>query len=276
MENKDFFLNFSRGLSNLSGNKKVPFRRWFGCLSEIRSDMTATATKATKLQIFDSLDIDVDQLHTVEQNPKKSNLMYMLYYMDKKRGLKDVFIKLIAELQTALCKTERTLIYCQTRKQCSLLFRMFEINLGKKMYNGAAIPPNRLVEMFHAGSPQSVKDHVISNMTATKSHLCVLIATTAFGMRVNCKEVRRVIHFGPSKKLEHYVQESGRAGSDGKSSTCTILYNGLLGAYCEKDMKNVDVKNCLGTLMTLMPHALKLSLHTIVVMYVQVLVTVTV
>ncbi|CAB4025121.1 Hypothetical predicted protein, partial [Paramuricea clavata] len=50
-------------------------------------------------------------------------------------------------------------------------------------------------------------------------------------------EVRRAIHFGPSKNLEQYVQESGRAGRDGKSSTCTILYNGLLAAYCEKDMK---------------------------------------
>ncbi len=165
------------------------------------------------------------------------NLMYILSYMDKQRSLKDVFIKLITELRTVLCKTERTLIYCQTRKQCSLLFRMFEINLGKNMYNGAALPPNRLVEMFHAGTPQSVKDHVIKNMTATESHLRVLIAIVAFGMGVNCKEVRRAIHFGPSKNLEQYVQESGRAGRDGKSSTCTILYNGLLAAYCEKDMK---------------------------------------
>ena len=230
----------------MSGNKNVPFRKWFGCLGEIRSlipkrnkliIVTATATKATKSQIFESLDIVVDQLYTVEQNPNRSNLMYMLSYMDKQMSLKDVFAKLIVELQTTSCKTERTLIYCQTRKQCSLLFRMFEMNLGKKMYKGPAIPLNRLVEMFHAGTPQSVKDHVIKNMTVTGSHLRVLIATVAFGMGVNCKEVRHVIHFGPSKNLEQYVQESGRAGRDGKVSTCTLLYNGLLATYCEKDMK---------------------------------------
>ncbi|XP_028402242.1 Werner syndrome ATP-dependent helicase homolog [Dendronephthya gigantea] len=232
------------GLS--AGNKKIPFRKWFGCLGELRAlvpkntklvIVTATATKATKAQILESLDINVDQLYTVEQNPNRMNLMYMLSYMDKESGLEDVFRKLITELQRLQCQTERTIIYCMTRKQCSVLFRMFEINLGANMYNGSCLPQNRLVEMFHAGTPQSVKDHVLANMTAIDSHLRVLIATIAFGMGVNCKEIRRVIHFGPSKNLEQYVQESGRAGRDGKSSTCTILYNGLLAAYCECDMK---------------------------------------
>ena len=74
-------------------------------------------------------------------------------------------------------------------------------------------------------------------MTIAGSHLQVLIATIAFGMGVNCKGVRRVIHFGPSKNIEQYVQESGRAGRDGEDSTCIILYNGLLSANCEKEMK---------------------------------------
>lgn len=243
LKNEKCYIYFTRGLS---GNKKVPFRKWFGCLGELRSlvpkntkhiIVTATATKATKAQILESLDINVDQLYSVEQNPNRMNLMYMLSYMDKETGLEDVFKKLITELQTIQSKAERTIIYCQTRKQCSVLFRMFEIHLGAKLYNGSCIPQNRLVEMFHAGTPQSVKDHVLSNMTISGSHLRILIATIAFGMGVNCKEVRRVVHFGPSKNLEQYVQESGRAGRDGKSSTCTILYNGLLAAYCDSDMK---------------------------------------
>lgn len=199
--------------------------------------VTATATRATKAQIMDSLDIKTSQLYTVEENPNRMNLMYILSYLDKGIGVENIFRKLIDEVQTLHCKTERTLIYCQTRKQCSLLFQMFEVYLGTNMYHGVNQPQNRLVEMFHAGSPQSVKDHVIKNMTTTGSHLRVLITTIAFGMGVNCKEVRRVIHFGPSKNIEQYVQESGRAGRDGDNSTCIILYNGLLATNCETEMK---------------------------------------
>ncbi|XP_028413102.1 uncharacterized protein LOC114535962 [Dendronephthya gigantea] len=70
--------------------------KWFGCLGELRAlvpkntklvIVTATATKATKAQILESLDINVDQLYTVEQNPNRMNLMYMLSYMDKESGL---------------------------------------------------------------------------------------------------------------------------------------------------------------------------------------------
>jgi superfamily II DNA/RNA helicase len=55
--------------------------------------------------------------------------------------------------------------------------------------------------MYHAGKPDQMKMHIL-----------VLISTIAFGMGIDCKSVRRVIHFGPSKNLESYVQESGRAG----------------------------------------------------------------
>ena len=78
-------------------------------------------------------------------------------------------------------------------------------------------PKFRLVETFHAGTPQSVKDHVLAEISKEDSCLRTFVIT-AFGMGVDCKTVRRVIHFGPSKTIEAYLQESGRSGRDNKNS----------------------------------------------------------
>lgn len=181
--------------------------------------------------------MSMEDVKMIEQSPDRPNLLYLVEYLDKSDGLEVQFGKLIKELKASGVKTPRTVIYCQTRKQCSILYRMFQVYLGGKFFHGAAIPQNRLVEMYHSGTPDTVKQHICKSMATTESHLRVLISTRAFGMGVNCKEVRRVIHFGPSKSIEMYVQECGRAGRNGLPSTCILLYNGLLSYLCDNDMK---------------------------------------
>ena len=68
---------------------------------------------------------------------------------------------LVIELKLkGICST-RTIIYCQTVKQCACLFCMFELELGTCMYDGETNPRNRLVDMLHFGSPESIKNHVL-------------------------------------------------------------------------------------------------------------------
>ena len=50
----------------------------------------------------------------------------------------------------------------------------------------------------------------------------MVIATVVFGMGVDCPRIRQVIHSGILEDEEMYVQESGRAGRDGKP-VCAIL-----------------------------------------------------
>eukprot|EP00794_Sanderia_malayensis_P001822 gene1822-2046_t len=62
-------------------------------------------------------------------------------------------------------------------------------------------------------------------------------------MGIDCKGVHRIIHFGPSKSIEAYLQECGRAGRDNETSSCYMLYNGFLASHCQTDMKQYISSN---------------------------------
>lgn len=67
----------------------------------------------------------------------------------------------------------------------------------------------------------------IANQEAfIKNEVQVIVATSAFGMGVDKKDVRLVVHYDISDSLENYIQEAGRAGrNDSIEAECYVLYN---------------------------------------------------
>lgn len=73
--------------------------------------------------------------------------------------------------------------------------------------------------MFTACTHPDVKDVILTQFRNEHSTLRVMIATIAFGMGLDCPNVRSILHWGSPPDIESYVQETGRAGRDGDSAT---------------------------------------------------------
>ncbi|CAC5403386.1 recQ [Mytilus coruscus] len=83
----------------------------------------------------------------------------------------------------------------------------------------------KCVAQFHSPCTSEMKSKVLSDMVSPGSDLKLLFATEAFSMGTDLPNVRRVIHAGVPKTLEIYIQEIGRGGRHGKSSTAILYYN---------------------------------------------------
>lgn len=104
-----------------------------------------------------------------------------------------------------------TIIYVsRTRKAYTLAERLKEDGFSAKPYHG---------KMDKQEKSENQNSFVNGDTQ-------IMVATSAFGMGVDKKDVGMVIHYEISDSLENYIQEAGRAGRDEKiTADCFVLFN---------------------------------------------------
>ena len=88
--------------------------------------------------------------------------------------------------------------------------------------------------MYTRCTDSSVKKKILEQFTSPSS-LHVVIATVAFGMGIDCQDIRQIIHWGVPEDSEMYIQESRRVGRDGRFSCALLLKNA-----CDLDKRFVS------------------------------------
>ena len=152
--------------------------------------------------------------------------------------------QVVEEIRHANINTPKTVIFCQSFTNCYQLYDKIRTKLKADFTYPSGYPDFhafRLVEMYHGGCMPYVREQILKTFTSITSHVRVVIATSSFGMGIDCPDIYKVIHWGTPEDIEQYVQETGRAGRDGKPSDA-ILYHKVqhsisdsMQSYCSNE-----------------------------------------
>jgi len=162
---------------------------------------TATATARVRRDIAAQL-----QLQSPVELVGSFDRPNLLYRVLPRAGLKK-------QIQDVLARHRGTagIIYCTSRREVDALAAWLS-SIGVR-----ALP-------YHAGLADETRHR---NQDAfINEEADVVVATVAFGMGIDRSDVRFVVHAGAPQSLEHYQQESGRAGRDGLEAECVLMYSG--------------------------------------------------
>eukprot|EP00794_Sanderia_malayensis_P016435 gene16435-18070_t len=222
--------------------KTKAFRQDYCKLAELRSlvsfgrnlpfvSLTATALPSVEKSII--VNLQMRSILQLAMEPDRPNIHYVVLSF-RTDDPAVIFSSVIDEVRQHGYNSRRIIVFCRSHNHCRALFRLFDQEFHHLYPNYKSRP----YAMFHAGTDEEIKDHVINSMGKIDSSVRVVFATTAFGMGVDCKDLYHIIHFGPPGDIDDYLQESGRAGRDNpQSHAILVLYPRCTSGKVSQEMK---------------------------------------
>ena len=161
--------------------------------------LTATATTKVLEDIIHNLEIDGATI--IKQSLARNNLSLRIVHSE------DIYYQIINILQKS---TKPSILYANSRKKV----RTVSNYLNKHNFKST---------FYHGGLSTEEKSTAFNSWMEEKTP--VMVATNAFGMGIDKKNVAGIIHLDLPFSLENYMQESGRAGRDGELAFSYLFSN---------------------------------------------------
>jgi len=182
--------------------------------------LTATATKTDRTDICKVL--GMRNPYILSRCPNRQNLIYSVGSFE---SVSTTFKQFAARLKQEKNIFPKTIIYVRSYDMCADIYLFLKSQLQEQFtqpVDAPDLPEFRMVEMFTSLIEDSHKSQILSGFKDGHT-LRVVVATTAFGMGVDCQDVRQIIHVGLPDDIASYIQESGRAGRDNLPAMATLL-----------------------------------------------------
>jgi ATP-dependent DNA helicase RecQ len=162
--------------------------------------LTATATPRVRETIVQSLGLR--EPHVISSSPHRSNLAFEVIHCEGDMRLR-ALIRLLKRLRRP------GIVYCSTRREVDTVYAVLRrFNIPSHRYHGA----------MTAGERNAEQKKFMNSRNRS-----VMAATSAFGLGIDKKDIRYILHYQAPASLEQYVQEAGRGGRDGKKANCILL-----------------------------------------------------